>query len=158
MSETMVTKERLRADLKTAMLARDKVRTRTLRSVLTAVSEAEVAGEEATTLSPEQIRDVVVHEAKKRKEAAEAYAGAGRSDLAEQEQAEGQVLAGYLPTPMTSEEIAALVGQVVSETGTAGAGMKAMGQVMGRITPITKGRADGAAVAAEVRRQLTQAG
>lgn len=156
--DTTVTKQRLRADLKTAMLARDKVATRTLRSVLTAVSEAEVAGDEAVTLSAEQVRDVLVKEAKKRKEAAEAYDAAGREELSSQERAESEVLARYLPTQMTPDEIAVLVQQVVAETGTAGAGMKAMGQVMGRITPITKGRADGAAVAAEVRRQLTDAG
>lgn len=154
MSDETVTKARLRADLKTAMLARDKVRTRTIRAILTALTEAEVAGDTAVELAPTQVRDVVVREAKKRREAAEAYAVAGREELAGKEREESAVLADYLPQQMTPQEITAVVTQVISETGSAGAGMRAMGQVMGQLTPLTKGRADGGAIAAEVRRQL----
>ncbi len=152
---TTVTKAQLRADLKTAMLAREKVRTRTIRAILTAVTEAEVAGDAAIELDPTQVRDVVVREAKKRREAAEAYTAAGREELADKEREESAVLADYLPQQLSAEEITALVAQVIAETGAAGAGMKAMGQVMAKLTPVTKGRADGSAVAAAVRAQLT---
>lgn len=151
-ADDSVTKGRLRADLKQAMLAQDKDRTRTIRSVLAAVSEAEVAGSEAIELTAEQVRDVVVKEAKKRREAAEAYDGAGREDLSSKERTELDVLADYLPQQLTGEEISALVASAIAETGADS--MKAMGQVMGKLTPQTKGRADGKVVAAEVRRQL----
>ncbi len=154
MTEGTVSKAQLRADLKTSMLAQDKVRTRTIRAILTAVTEAEVAGDEAIELDDTQVRDVVVREARKRREAAEAYTGAGREDLASKEREESAVLADYLPRQMTPDEISALVTQVLTDTGSAGAGMKAMGRVMGQLTPMTKGRADGGMVAAEVRRQI----
>lgn len=154
---TTVTKAQLRADLKTAMLARDKVRTRTIRAILTAITEAEVAGDAAVELDSTQVRDVVVREAKKRREAAEAYTAAGRDELAAKEHEENAVLADYLPQQMTAAEITALVTHVITETGSASAGMKAMGQVMGQLTPLTKGRANGSAVAAEVRAQLARA-
>ena len=154
MTDTTVTKSSLRADLKTSMLARDKVRTRTIRAILTAVTEAEVAGTEAVELDEAQVRDVVVREAKKRREAAEAYTAAGRDELADKEREESAVLADYLPQQLSADEITALVTRVITDTGSAGAGMRAMGQVMGQLTPLTKGRADGGVVASEVRRQL----
>jgi uncharacterized protein len=147
-------KERLRADLTTAMKGRDKVRASTIRMVLTAVSEAEVAGSEATVLSDQQVLDVVIREAKKRREAEEAYAAAGRTELAEKEHAEGQVLADYLPAQLSAEEIRAIVTEAIAKSGAAALGAKGIGKVMGLVTPQTKGRADGATVAAEVRRQL----
>lgn len=147
-------KERLRADLTAAIKARDKVRSGTIRMVLAAISEAEVAGKEAAQLSEQQVTDVVVREAKKRREAEEAYAGAGRDELAEKERAEAAVLVDYLPQQLSADEVSELVRAAIEQTGAAERGMKAMGQVMGVITPQTKGRADGAAVAAEVKRQL----
>lgn len=147
-------KERLRADLTAAIKARDKVRSGTIRMVLAAISEAEVAGKEAAQLSEQQVTDVVVREAKKRREAEEAYAGAGRDELAEKERAEAAVLADYLPQQLSAAEVSELVRVAIEETGAADRGMKAMGQVMGVVTPQTKGRADGGAVAAEVKRQL----
>ena len=147
-------KERLRADLTTAMKGRDKVRASRIRMVLTAVSEAEVAGSEATVLSDQQVLDVVIREAKKRREAEEAYAAAGRTELAEKEHAEGQVLADYLPAQLSAEEIRAIVTEAIAKSGAAALGAKGIGKVMGLVTPQTKGRADGATVAAEVRRQL----
>jgi uncharacterized protein YqeY len=148
-------KNRLRSDLTDAIKERDKVRSGTIRMVLTAITEAEVAGSEAVELSDQQVLDVVIKEAKKRREAEEAYATAGRTELAEKEHAESQVLADYLPKQLTEEEIAVLVAKAIASTGAAELGMKGMGKVMAQVTPQTKGRADGSVVAAEVRRQLS---
>ncbi|HEU5485692.1 MAG TPA: GatB/YqeY domain-containing protein [Microlunatus sp.] len=147
-------KQRLRTDLTTAMKARDKVRSGTLRMVLTAVSEAEVSGTQAHELTDQQVLDVIIKEAKKRREAEQAYLDADRSELAEKERAEAEVLADYLPQQLAAEDIATLVTEAIAATGAAQLGLKGMGKVMGVLTPQTKGRADGAAVAAEVRRQL----
>jgi len=148
-------KERLRSDLTDAIKDRDKVRSGTIRMVLTAITEAEVAGSEAIELSDQQVLDVVIKEAKKRREAEEAYANAGRTELAEKEHAESEVLADYLPRQLTEAEIAALVADAIATTGAAELGMRAMGKVMAKVTPKTKGRADGSVVAAEVKRQLS---
>ncbi len=149
---TDVSKAQLRADLKTAMLGREKIRTRVIRSILAALTEAEVAGSEAVELTDEQVKDVIVKEAKKRREAAQAYTNADRTDLADKENEESAVLADYLPQPLSDAEVGELVRQAISDTGADS--MRSMGAVMGRLTPQTKGRVDGAAVAAEVRRQL----
>lgn len=122
--------------------------------VLTAINEAEVAGAEARELSEQQVLDVVIREAKKRREAEEAYLAAGRSELAEKEQAERGVLADYLPAQLSAEDISRIVAQAIERAGGSELGMKAMGKVMGIVTPQMKGKADGAVVAAEVRRQL----
>jgi uncharacterized protein YqeY len=148
-------KGRLRSDLTEAIKDRDKVRSGTIRMVLTAITEAEVAGSEAIELSDQQVLDVVIKEAKKRREAEEAYANAGRTELAEKEHAESKVLADYLPRQLTETEIAALVADAIATTGAAELGMRAMGKVMAKVTPETKGRADGSVVAAEVKRQLS---
>ena len=156
MSEPASTlKERLRSDLTTAIKGRDKVRSGTIRMVLTAITEAEVAGSTAIELSDQQVLDVVIREAKKRREAEEAYANAGRTELANKEHAESEVLADYLPQQLTPSEISAIVTNAIASTGAAELGMKGMGKVMAQITPQTKARADGSAVAAEVRRQLS---
>ena len=155
MSEPASTlKERLRSDLTNAIKDRDKVRSGTIRMVLTAITEAEVAGSEAIELSDQQVLDVVIREAKKRREAEEAYANAGRPELADKEHAESQVLADYLPQQLTRSEISTIVSEAIASTGAAEIGMKGMGKVMAQVTPQTKGRADGGLVAAEVRRQL----
>ena len=148
-------KERLRSDLTEAIKDRDKVRSGTIRMVLTAITEAEVAGSKAVELSDQQVLDVVIREAKKRREAEEAYTNAGRTELAEKEHAESKVLAGYLPQQLTQSEIAAIVTDAIASTGAAELGMKGTGKVMAQVTPQTKGRADGSVVAAEVRRQLS---
>jgi uncharacterized protein len=148
-------KERLRSDLTEAIKDRDKLRSGTIRMVLTAITEAEVAGSEAIELSDQQVLDVVIREAKKRREAEAAYADAGRSELAEKERAESDVLAHYLPQQLTHDEIAAVVADAIASTGAAELGMKGMGKVMAQVTPRTKGKADGRVVAAEVRSQLS---
>jgi uncharacterized protein YqeY len=106
-------------------------------------------------LSDDEVVGVLTKEAKKRREAAEAYRGAGRQDLAEREGAELSVLEGYLPAQLTDQEIAQIVAEAVTQVRAAGAdGPKALGQVMKVVQPQTRGRADGGRVAAEVRRQL----
>jgi uncharacterized protein len=145
-------KNRLRDDLTTAMKSRDELRTATLRMVLSAVSAEEVAGKEARQLSDDEVMAVLRREAKKRREAAEAFAGAGRSEQAAREEAEGGVLADYLPAQLDDADLAALVADVVTRTGASG--MKDMGKVMGAVQGAVAGRAEGGRVAAEVRRQL----
>ena len=145
-------KDRLRTDLTTAMKARDTVRTRTLRSALTAVSTAEVAGRTSRELSDDEVIKVLAREAKRRREAAEAFDAAGRTEQASAERAEGDVLETYLPAQLGDDELAAIVAAGIAESGAAGP--RAMGQVMKVVTPRIAGRAEGARVAAEVRRQL----
>jgi uncharacterized protein YqeY len=145
-------KEKLRADLNSAMRARDQVRMRTLRMALTSITNEEVAGSSARDLSDDEIVKVLTREARKRREAAEAFGAAGRDEQAAAERAEGDVLADYLPAQLSDDELAALVSAVIAETGASG--MRAMGQVMKTLTPRVAGRADGARVAAEVRRRL----
>jgi uncharacterized protein YqeY len=149
-------KARLRSDLTDAIKDRDKVRSSTIRMVLTAITEAEVAGSEAVELSDQQVLDVVIKEAKKRREAEEAYTNAGRIELAEKEHAESEVLSDYLPEQLTEEKIAAIVADAIASTGAAELGMKGMGKVMALVTPQTRGRAEGSVVATEVRRQLSE--
>ena len=147
-------KDRLRADLTTAMKSRDELRAATLRMVLTAVTNAEVAGKTARELSDDDIVGVLSTEAKKRREAATAFEEGGRAEMAARERAEAGVIADYLPAPLSEEEIVSLVARAIEQVDAEGEGMRAMGKVMGVVSPQVKGRADGAAVAAEVRRQL----
>ena len=146
-------KERLRADLNAAMRARDQVRMRTLRLALTSITNEEVAGTSARDLTDDEVVRVLTREAKKRREAAEAFSAAGRGDQAAAERAEGDVLAGYLPSQLSDDELAALVDAAIAETGASG--LSGLGQVMKAVTPRIAGRADGARVAAEVRRRLS---
>jgi uncharacterized protein YqeY len=146
-------KERLRADLGDAMRARDQVRLRTLRMALTSITNEEVAGAAARELTDDEVLKVLTREAKKRREAADAFSSAGRDEQAAAERAEGEVLAGYLPAQLGDDELADLVAAAIAETGAAGPG--GIGQVMKAVTPRLAGRADGARVAAEARRQLT---
>ena len=145
-------KDRLRTDLTAAMKSRDAVRTRTLRSALTAVSTAEVAGATSRELSDDEVIKVLAREAKRRREAADAFAAAGRAEQASAERAEGDVLDGYLPAQLSDDELTSIVAVGISESGAAGP--RALGEVMKLVTPTIAGRADGARVAAEVRRQL----
>ena len=145
-------KDRLRADLNVAMRARDQVRMRTLRMALTSITNEEVAGASARDLSDEEIVKILTREARKRREAAEAFGAAGRSEQAAAERAEEDVLADYLPAQLGDDQLAELVTAAIAETGATG--MKSMGQVMKTVTPRVAARADGARVAAEVRRQL----
>ena len=147
-------KDRLRADLTAAMKDRDGVRSGTLRMVLTAITNAEVAGKQARELSDDEVVGVLSTEAKKRREAATAFADGGRQPMADKELAEAAVIADYLPEQLSPDEVEQLIARTIADLGVAGEGMKAMGRVMGVVTPQVRGRADGSAVAAAVRRQL----
>ena len=132
--------------------ARDSLRAGTLRMVLAAITNAEVAGKEARELTDDDVIGVLTSEAKKRRESAEAFDAGNRPELSDKERAEAAVLAEYLPTPLTAEEVSAIVAAAIEKTGAEGP--KGIGPVMGVVQPQVRGRADGAAVAAEVRRQL----
>jgi hypothetical protein len=145
-------KSRLKSDLTTAMKARDELSTATLRMVLTAVTTEEVAGTSARELSDDEIMRVLTREAKKRREAAEAFDQAGRTELADRERAEGVVIDTYLPTQLGDDELTALVAAAVAESGASGP--RDIGAVMKAAGPKIAGRADGKRVSDEVRRQL----
>lgn len=146
-------KDQLRADLTTAMKARDETRTRTLRMALTAISNEEVSGTAAHDLTDEEITKILTREAKRRREAATAFADAGRADQAAAERAEEDVLASYLPAQLSDDELGALVAAAIAETGASGP--SGMGQVMKVVAPRVAGRADGSRVAAMVKSRLT---
>lgn len=146
-------KDRLHSDLTTSMKARDELRTATLRMVLTAIGMEEVAGKQARALSAEEELKVVGREAKKRREAAEAFRAGGAQDRAQREVDEEAVLATYLPAQLGDEELTALVARAVAETGASGP--QAMGAVMKAVGPQVAGRAEGGRVAAAVRAALT---
>jgi uncharacterized protein YqeY len=145
-------KDRLQSDLTTAMKSRDELRTATLRMALTAVRMEEVSGKSARELDDAEVVTVLGRESKKRREAAEAFDGAGRPDRADRERAEGEVLAGYLPAQLSDDDLRDLVTAAITETGAEGP--RGIGAVVRVVSPQTAGRAEGGRVAAEVRRQL----
>src|SRR5579875_3303385 len=153
---SMSLKERLRADLAHAIKARDEVRTATLRMALAAITTEEVSGATARTLTDEDIIKVLLRERKKRDEAAEAFAAAGRQDLADRERAEAEVIAAYLPEPLSDDELRAAVREAIAEVGAVPGpeGARFIGPVMKLLTARLSGRADGSRIAAEVRQQL----
>jgi len=145
-------KDRLKQDLTTSMKARDELRTSTLRMVLTAIGTEEVAGKSARTLSGDEELKVLAREAKKRREAAEAFRSGGADDRADRELAEEQVLGDYLPQQLSDAELTALVAEALEESGASGP--QAMGAVMKVVGPKVAGRAEGGRVAAAVRAAL----
>jgi uncharacterized protein len=145
-------KDRLQSDLTTAMRGRDELTTATLRMALAAITTEEVAGSSARTLTDDDVLKVLAREAKKRREAAEAFGTAGRAELAERERAEGGVLDRYLPTQLDDAAISALVTAAIAETGATG--MPQMGVVMKAAQARAAGQADGKRLSTEVRRQL----
>jgi uncharacterized protein len=145
-------KQRLRADLTQALKGRDELTLATLRMALAAVQTEEVAGKQARELSDDEVVAVLTREAKKRREAAEAFDAAGRVELAERERSEGEVLARYLPAPLSEQELTGLVRAAIAEAGATE--LRQLGQVMRLLQPRTAGRADGRRVSEEVRRQL----
>ncbi|WP_433890488.1 GatB/YqeY domain-containing protein [Streptomyces sp. CA-111067] len=149
---TTTLKQRLRDDLTSAIRARDELRSATIRLTLTAVTKEEVSGTAARELSDEEVLKVIGREAKKRREAAEAFAQGGRTESAERERAEGEVLAEYLPKQLGDEELAVIVREAVAESGAEGP--RGMGAVMKIVSPKVAGLAEGGRVAAEVKRQL----
>ena len=152
MTTTTTLKDQLRADLTVAIKGRDELRAATLRMALTAITNEEVAGAVARSLSEAETVTVLTREMKKRREAAEAFAGAGRVEQAARERAEGEVLSHYLPAQLTDEELGALVADAIAETGAVGP--RSMGLVMKALTPKIAGRAEGGRVAAAVKSAL----
>jgi len=156
-SEQPTLKARLRADLTTAMKARDTLTTGTLRLALAAITTAEVSGTTAKELTDAEVMAVLNKEVRKRAEAAEAFAGAGRAEQAAKEEAEAAVLTGYLPKPLTDDEIGVLVGAAVQEVATSTGGqvtMRQMGLVIKQVQAAAAGRADGARISAAVKAAL----
>jgi hypothetical protein len=145
-------KDRLNSDLHSAMKGRDEMTTSTLRMALAAVRNAEVSGAEARELSDDEVTAVLTKEAKKRREAATAFAGAGRAEQAAKENAEGEILDRYLPKQLSNDEIAELVSGALAAGGFTGKAQ--MGPAMKAAQAAVAGRAEGGRVAAEVRRQL----
>jgi uncharacterized protein len=148
-------KERLQADLTGAIRARDEVTTATLRMALAAVTTEEVAGTTARKLSDDEVLRVLAREAKKRREAAEAFDSADRPELAGRERAEGAVLERYLPAQLDDAQVTELVRAAIEDTRATG--MAQMGAVMKAAQARAAGRADGRRLSTEVRRQLTKA-
>ena len=146
-------KDQLEADLRDSMKARDELVTSTLRMAIAAVRTAEVAGKQARELSDDEVLGVLTKEAKKRREAAEAFAGAGRSDSADKELAEEKIIARYLPAQLSDEEIAGIVAAALAEGGFTTKAQ--LGPAMKAAQAAIAGRAEGGRVAAAVRSQLT---
>ena len=149
----MTLKEKLQNDLTEAMRARDEVRSSTIRMVLTAIKNEEVSGKEARDLSDAEVITVLSREAKKRREAAEAFDQAGAADRAANEKAEGVIIAEYLPAQLSESEIKEMIAAAITETGATGP--QQMGQVMKLIQPKIAGRADGGIVSSLVKAALS---
>jgi uncharacterized protein YqeY len=145
-------KDSLKHDLTEAMRARDELVLSTIRLCLSAITNEEVSGKEARVLNEAEVIQVLSREAKKRRESAQAFADAKRPDRAERENAEGEVIARYLPIPLSETELASLIADAMKESGAAGPA--GMGLVMKLLSPKIAGRADGAAVSAAVRAAL----
>ena len=146
-------KDRLNDDLRSAMKGRDELTTSTLRMALTAVRNAETAGDAAKVLSDDEVLAVLTKESKKRREAANAFAGAGRTDQAAKENAEGEILDRYLPAQLTDDEINDLVVNALQAGGLTSKAQ--MGPAMKAAQAAVAGRAEGGRVAAAVRKHLT---
>ncbi len=149
----MALKEKLQNDLTEAMRARDEVRSSTIRMVLTAIKNEEVSGKEARDLSDAEVITVLSREAKKRREAAEAFEQAGAADRAANEKAEGVIIAEYLPAQLSESEIKEMIAAAIAESGATGP--QQMGQVMKLIQPKITGRADGGIVSSLVKAALS---
>ena len=146
-------KETLQSNLTEAIRSRDEIKSGTIRMVLTAITNEEVSGKEARVLSDAEIITVLSREAKKRREAAEAFADAGRADRAEQEKKEGEIIATYLPAQLSDDEVKKIIADAIVQTGASGP--QGMGQVMKLVTPQTAGKADGGLVSGLVKAALT---
>ena len=147
-------KEKLQADLTDAIRARDEVKSGTIRMLLTAITNEEVAGKEKRELSDAEVITVLTREAKKRREAAEAFENGGRADRAAAERAEGEVIASYLPAQLSEAEIRNLIAETITAVGAAGP--SDMGKVMGSLKAKVAGKADGALVSSLVKEALNK--
>ena len=147
-------KEKLQSDLTEAIRSRTEVKAGTIRMLLAAITTEEVSGKEARVLTDAEIITVLSREAKKRREAVEAYIAAKRTDLADKEKAEGEVIAQYLPAQLTEDEIKKMIADAIAETGAAGP--SGMGSVMKVLSPKIAGKADGGVVSGLVKTALGQ--
>ncbi|CAB4706156.1 MAG: GatB/YqeY domain-containing protein [Actinobacteria bacterium] len=146
-------KERLQGDLTEAIRSRDELTSGTIRMVLTAITNEEVSGKSARVLTDAEIITVLSREAKKRREAADAFKDAGRADRAEQETNEGKVITKYLPEQLSEDEVKKIIADAIAETGASGPA--GMGVVMKAIQPKVAGKADGGTVSGLVKAALT---
>ena len=150
----MSLKDRISEDIKTAMKAKDKVRLETVRSIKKVILEKEVSvrpqGQESLTESQET--EVLVQQAKQRREALEMFRQAGRDDLVEQQVQELAIIEEYLPKQLSDEEVGAVVDEVMASVGASS--IKDMGKVMGAVMQQLKGKADGQKIQAIVKAKL----
>ena len=146
----MSTLERIQADTKEAMRARDRCRTAALRMLSAALKNGEI--EAGRPLDEDEEQVLLRRQLKQREESAEAFRKAGREERADKEATEAEVVRGYLPAPLTSEELAGVVDAAIRETGATS--MKEMGAVMGRAKALAEGRAEGRELSALVRNRL----
>lgn len=146
-------KDRLRADLTTAIRNKDDVRKSTIRMALSAIGNEEVSGANARELTDDEVVAVLTREAKRRREAAEAFRQGDRADSAEREDAEAAVIAEYLPEPLTAAELDQIIDAAVAETGATSP--RDMGQVMKIVQPQVRGRVEGSVVATAVKDRLS---
>ena len=147
-------KEKLQSDLNAAIKSRNTVVAETIRMVLSAITNEEVAGKEKRELSDAEVITVLTREAKKRREAAEAFENGGRPDRAAAERAEGEVIAGYLPEQLSEDDIKNLIAETIAAVGAAGPAD--MGKVMGALKAKVAGKADGALVSSLVKEALNK--
>ena len=147
-------KEKLQSDLTEAIRGRAEVKSGTIRMLLSAITNEEVSGKEARVLTDAEIITVLSREAKKRREAVDAYIAAKRTDLADKEKAEGEVIAEYLPAQLSEDEIKKMIADAIAETGAASPA--GMGSVMKVLSPKIAGKADGGVVSGLVKAALGQ--
>lgn len=152
MMSPMSIKETLQSDLTEAIRSRNELHAATIRMVLTAITNEEVSGKSARVLTDAEIITVLSREAKKRREAAEAFAAGDRQDRSDREKAEGEVIALYLPVQLGEAELAQMIKEAIAESGAAGP--SGMGAVMKLLQPKIAGKADGATVSAAVKSAL----
>jgi len=150
----MSIKEQLRLDLTEAIRSRDELTSGTIRMVLSALTNEEVSGKEARVLTDDEVITVLSREAKKRREASEAFETAGRADKAALEKAEGEVIAKYLPAQLSIDDIKKTIADAIAATGAAGPAD--MGKVMGAVKPLIAGKADGSVVSTLVKEALNK--
>ena len=146
-------KERLQGDLTEAIRSRDELRSGTIRMVLTAITSEEVSGKSARVLTDAEIITVLSREAKKRREAADAFKDAGHADRSQRETDEGKVITEYLPEQLTEDDVKKIIADAIAETGASGPA--GMGVVMKAIQPKVAGKADGGTVSSLVKAALT---
>jgi uncharacterized protein YqeY len=145
-------KTQIGQDMHAAMKAGDKVRVGTLRMLMAAIQTKEVEGSAARELSDDEVREVAAREMKRRTDAIEAFDDAGRTELADKERAEREILAGYAPPQLDDAAIDALVDEALAATGATS--LKEMGKVMGAVMAKAKGQVDGNVVQGKVKARL----